>query len=647
MSPNTPLPQSVPQNHGDPHDIESSAARAAPDSAREQGVKRRHRMPFGVERASPAALSFRLWAPAAQNVDLCLENGPETVSLPMRREADGWFSLTTEQARAGTLYRYRIDGGQHVPDPASRFQPQDVHGPSQVVDPESWEWADVQWRGRPWEETVLYELHVGAFSPEGNYAGVTRRLDELADLGVTAIELMPLSDFPGRRNWGYDGVLPYAPDSRYGTPEDLKVLVQSAHARGLMVFLDVVYNHFGPEGNYLHAYAPQFFTDRHHTPWGAAINFDGPGSRSVRDFFIHNALYWLEEYHFDGLRFDAVHAIVDESLPDILRAIAAAVARGPGASRQIHLVLENDHNAAQYLTRDAAGQPRWFTAQWNDDIHHAFHVLGTGERGGYYEDYADQPARHLGRCLTEGFAYQGEPSRYRDGAARGEVARGLPATAFVAFLQNHDQIGNRALGERITGLAPEAAVRAVTAILLLAPSPPLLFMGQEWGASQPFLFFCDFGPELAAAVTAGRRQEFARFPEFSDENARARIPDPNDDQTFARSRLDHPRTEAAGRWRWFHRELLRLRAAAIVPRLRHAPAGEAAFEILGERALRAGWRLDGGARLSLLANLDAQPLGQVAPPPGRLLHATPATGEFDGTLAGWSALWFLDTEARA
>jgi malto-oligosyltrehalose trehalohydrolase len=603
-------------------------------------------MPFGVERQADGAFRFRLWAPAARRVDLCLEGGPEESITPMQQEDGGWFGLITERAGPGTLYRYRIDGDRRVPDPASRFQPRDVHGPSQVIEPGDWEWSDAGWRGRPWEETVFYELHVGTFTESGTYAGVKQRLDELAELGVTAIELMPLSDFPGRRNWGYDGVLPFAPDSRYGRPEELKDLVESAHARGLMVFLDVVYNHFGPEGNYLSLYAPPFFTDRHHTPWGAAINFDGKDSATVREFFIHNARYWLEEYHLDGLRFDAVHAIMDESRPDILQDIARAVTNGPGTTRHVHLVIENDHNAARYLERDAAARPRWFAAQWNDDLHHALHVLVTGETGGYYEDYADDPARHLGRCLAEGFAYQGEPSRYRHGARRGEASCELPVTAFVSFLQNHDQIGNRALGERITGLAPPAAVRAATAVLLLAPSPPLLFMGQEWGAPRPFLFFCDFGPELAAAVTQGRRREFARFPEFSDERAQSRIPDPNDEKTFEHTRLDRndSLTANARTWREFHRELLTLRAREIAPRLRRLAGGGAGFEPLGARALRVHWRLDNGVSLTLLANLGNKPAGDAPRPPGRLLYATPSStpGAFDGALPPWSVMWFLD-----
>lgn len=609
-------------------------------------MKRLHRMPFGAERQQDGRYRFRLWAPAAQRVDLCLEDGQKELIVPMQKELDGWFGLKTERAKPGTLYRYRINGEQRVPDPASRFQPQDIHGPSQVIDPEAWKWKDTAWRGRSWQQTVIYELHVGTFTESGTFAGVKQRLDELVELGITAIELMPLADFPGRRNWGYDGVLPFAPDSVYGTPDDLKDLVQSAHERGLMVFLDVVYNHFGPEGNYLHLYAPSFFTDRHQTPWGAAINFDGPDSRPVRDFFIHNTLFWLEEYHFDGLRFDAVHAIVDDSRPDILQDISHAVAIGPGASRPVHLVLENEHNIARYLERDFALQPHTYVAQWNDDIHHVFHVLTTKEKGGYYEDYADVPLRRLGRCLTEGFAYQGDPSRYRHGVPRGEVSRHLPATAFVSFLQNHDQIGNRAMGERITQLAPEAAVRAATAILLLAPSPPLLFMGQEWGAPQPFLFFCDFGPELAAAVTEGRRKEFARFPEFSDARTRERIPDPNAEKTFAATRLDLPgaHTNEARAWRQFHRELLSMRALEIVPRLHGLRAGNADFESSDAGGLRVHWQLGDGANLSMLANLNEHSVSDMQRPSGKLLYTLPEhrQGGFSNSLPPWSVWCFLE-----
>ncbi|NIP73136.1 MAG: malto-oligosyltrehalose trehalohydrolase [Gammaproteobacteria bacterium] len=615
-------------------------------------TRRRHTMPFGAEVEDDGSVHFRLWAPRAERVQLLLDVGGRQRDVTMHPGAEGWFAVRVEDAEAGSLYRFCIDDRHPpVPDPASRFQPRDVHGPSQVVDPEAWSWRDGAWRGRPWEECVFYELHVGTFSPQGTFRGVEERLDELVELGVSAIELMPVSDFPGQRNWGYDGVLPFAPDSRYGRPEELKSLVQAAHRRGLMVFLDVVYNHFGPEGNYLHLYAPQFFSHRHPTPWGDAVNFDGEHSHWVRQYFIENALYWLDEYHLDGLRLDAVHAVFDDSRPDILEELAARVRGRIPAERHVHLVLENDHNAAHYMDRGPDGRAKWYEAQWNDDVHHALHVLVTGETGGYYMDYAREPVRHLGRCLAEGFAYQGERSAYRDGRPRGEPSAHLPPTAFVGFLQNHDQVGNRAFGERITALAPPEAVRAATEVLLLAPAPPLLFMGQEWTASQPFLFFCDFGDDLAGKVTEGRRREFARFPEFSDRAARARIPDPNDTATFDRARLDRAERERPeGRaWLALHRELLALRRREIVPRLAGCPGGAAGYGVLGPSALRAHWTLGDGSVLTLLANLGPEAAPCPAPGAGRALYCSAAPVEEalgEGRLPPWGVAWFLH-EAKA
>jgi maltooligosyltrehalose trehalohydrolase len=609
-------------------------------------MQRMHSMPFGAQLLNRETARFRLWAPSARYVELCLiQRGGERF-VTMAAEADGWYSAT-ESVGGGTRYRFRINGETLVPDPASRFQPEDVHGPSEVIDPRTYQWTDGDWKGRPWEEAVLYELHVGSFTAEGTYAGVQARLEHLQTLGVTAIELMPLADFPGRRNWGYDGVLPYAPDSRYGRPEDLKRLIDAAHRLGMMVLLDVVYNHFGPEGNYLPLYAAPFFTQRHATPWGAAINFDDAGSRTVRDYYVHNALYWLEEYRFDGLRLDAVHAIMDDSTPDILTELAQAVARGPGAHRQVHLVLENDDNEARYLLRDNADRPRLYTAQWNDDVHHAMHVLATAESGGYYADYADAPLKHFGRCLTEGFAYQGDPSPFRHGAPRGEPSTDAPMTAFVSFLQNHDQIGNRAFGERITALAAAERVRALSAIFLLAPSPPMLFMGEEWGTRVPFPFFCDFGPELARAVTEGRRKEFARFPQFQDPQAQARIPDPNDPATFRRAVLDWEtidRGEAA-EWLAWHRQVLTVRRQQIVPRLRNLKPHPGRYEQLQERGLRVHWVLGDGARLGLTANLGDCDLHGIEPPRGRVIYRYPEAGigrTPAGMLAPWSVVFYLE-----
>ena len=586
-------------------------------------VKHGHAMPFGAEVQADGGTRFRLWAPGAKQLTLEIGDGPTQSSTSMKSLDQGWFEAVVPDAPAGTRYAYRV-GDTRFPDPASRFNPDDVHGTSMVVEPLAFDWKDANWIGRPWEEAVIYELHIGTFTPEGTFSAAIDRLDYLAGLGVSALEIMPVADFPGQRNWGYDGVLPFAPDAAYGTPDDLKRLVEQAHLRGLMVFLDVVYNHFGPEGNYLNAYAPQFFNPKHHTPWGAAINFDAEGSRNVRDFFVHNALYWIEEYRFDGLRLDAVHAIMDDSKPDIVTEIAHALRQGPGRKRQVHLVLENDSNQSRYLERDTSNRPLQASAQWNDDIHHAFHILTTGERDGYYEDYAARPLWFLGRTLAEGFAYQGEASPHRDGAVRGEKSAHLPAAAFVCFLQTHDQVGNRALGERLCAIAEPQALRAATACLLLAPAPPMLFMGEEFAASTPFQFFCEFGPELAAAVTRGRRQEFSRFERFSDPAAQAAIPDPNDPSTFAASKLRWDEIERAPHSESLalHRELLALRHRVIVPRLAGMRSG-GTFRIEHGSVLRVQWTLGEGSVLHLIANFAASASAAVTMPPGYVVYANP------------------------
>ena len=607
-------------------------------------MKRKHEMPFGAECRDDGSVRFRLWAPNARSVQVALEDSRQC-ELVMSAVGQGWFEVSTQEARAGTHYRFRVDDLAPVPDPASRFQPSSVHAPSEVIDARAFEWTDSGWRGRPWPDAVIYEMHTGTFTLEGTFRAAEQKLDYLAGIGVTAIEIMPVSSFPGKRNWGYDGVLPYAPTSVYGRPEHLKHFINAAHAKNLMVILDVVYNHFGPEGNYLPLYAPAFFTDRHHTPWGQAINFDGPGGRVVRDYFIHNALYWLEEFHLDGLRLDAVHTIVDDSHPDFLTELGETIRHRLAGHRYVHLILENGNNAAHYLRRAVDGRPRLFTAQWNDDIHHALHVLLTDEKDGYYRDYAENPAWHLGRTLAEGFSYQGEPSLYDAGKARGEPSRELPPGCFVSFLQNHDQIGNRALGERITRLANPAAVRAAMACLLLAPSPPLLFMGEEFGAETPFLFFCDFGPELESKVRDGRRSEFAKFVQFSSPQARARIPDPNRLTTFATSRLDWASLEQPQHLEWlqFHRELLACRRNEIVPRIAKIRTGTAQFQVVGEKAVSVDWPFIGGGGLHLRANFAAKEIGITQRFEGRLLYSTGnADLERNEILSAYSAAWLLN-----
>jgi maltooligosyltrehalose trehalohydrolase len=567
-------------------------------------------MPFGAWLEPAGGARFRLWAPSSPRVALELQDfsGGAPRHLAMHAGQDGWHEIDMADARAGMRYKFIVQTADAqtlaVPDPASRSNPEGVHGPSEIIDPHEYLWSNPAWRGRPWPDAVLYELHVGTFTEEGTFAAASQRIEELRDLGVTALQLMPLAAFPGGRNWGYDGVLQFAPAHCYGRPEDLKAFIDAAHSHGLMVLLDVVYNHFGPEGNYLHAYCREFFNFTQKTPWGSAINFDGEESRTVRDFFLHNALYWIEEYRFDGLRLDAVHAMRDRSSPDIVTEIARALREGPGRDRQVHLVLENNANQARYLERDGAGTPKLATAQWDDDVHHALHVLISGESDGYYADYAAQPLQKLGRSLAEGFAYQGEHSVFRD-KPRGEPSGHLPPAAFVGFLQNHDMIGNRAFGHRIDLVADGRLLPAAYTCLLLAPQVPMLFMGEEFAASTPFMFFCDFGPELALSVSNGRRREFKRFAAFADDAAVARIPDPNAESTFHASKLKwRERQLAPHRTRLeFIQELLSLRRRHLAP---HLPAMRhgGRFEIVNE-VLRVEWRLTHDARWTLIAHFGA------------------------------------------
>ena len=544
---------------------------------------------FGATAIGPDRTRFHLWAPAQQRVVLEIE-GQEGIAMPALD--GGWFEIEMPVG-AGTRYRYRIEHEGRpmtVPDPASRAQHGDVHGWSVVVDIGRYDWQTRNWLGRPWEEAVIYELHPGLM---GGFQGIEARLPVLAAMGVTAVELMPVADFPGPRNWGYDGVLHYAPDEAYGTPAQLCHLVDTAHAHGLMVFLDVVYNHFGPDGNYIALTAPQFFRHDVKTPWGPAIDFRLP---EVRAFFTGNAIQWISEYRIDGLRFDAVHAIADPGWLDEMALAVRAVA-GPG--RHVHLVLENDDNAAGHL----GPEPKRFDAQWNDDAHHALHALLTGESDGYYRDYADRPAERLARVLAEGFAYQGEPSSHRGGASRGTRSSHLPPTAFVSFLQNHDQTGNRAFGERLASLADNRPLRAAVALLLLSPQVPLIFMGEEAGSRTPFLYFTSHHRELAEKVREGRRNEFAGFPAFADEARRAGIPDPNAASTYESSRPeDGP---DAAEWRALYGHLLSLRREHVVPRL--AGARSLGARVLGPRAVVAHWRLGDGARLTIACNLGPSP----------------------------------------
>jgi len=594
-------------------------------------------MPFGAELEAGGRTRFRLWAPSCERVQLELGAG-DGVMHPMQRLAGGWHE-TRLAAPAGSRYQYRVqmsDGRiMAVPDPASRSNPDGVHAGSEVIDPLAYEWRFAQWRGRPFAQAVLYELHVGSFTAEGSFAAAAQRLPDLARLGITALQLMPLAAFPGRRSWGYDGVLQFAPAECYGSPDDLKAFIDAAHGLQLMVFLDVVYNHFGPEGNYLHVYCPEFFNAAERTPWGAAINFDGRESGMVREFFINNALFWMQEYRFDGLRLDAVHAMHDASTPDIVCSIASRI-REACAGREVHVVLENNRNQAQYLARDAHGAPTCATAQWDDDVHHALHVICSGESDGYYADYAQRPVELLGRALAEGFAYQGEYSRHRD-RMRGERSGHLPPSAFVGFLQNHDMVGNRAFGERIGMFASPAMLAAAYACLLLSPQVPMLFMGEEFAASAPFLFFCDFGPELAAAVAQGRRREFKRFAAFADDAATLRIPDPNAAQTFTACKLDWNERERSP-----HRERLALIGRLLELRHRYLQPLLTQFKGAGRYSvdqglLRLRWRLVSGDAWEVQANFSAATI-QAEIPAQPLYAAAVVAGSMEpgGVAVAWT-----------
>lgn len=543
----------------------------------------RFRKTFGTELVADEQTVFTLWAPSSDEVFLEIEG---MAAQKMSSNGQGHFSLKAA-CGAGARYLFRVSGGQSVPDPASRSQPDGVLGHSVVTDPDAYQWQCPEWQGRPWNEAVIYELHAGLL---GGYSGISQRLDELAALGITAIELMPINSFGGTRNWGYDGVLPYAPAVPYGSLDELKSLIDAAHARGLMVVLDVVYNHFGPEGNFLPVYADAFFDHEKNSTWGTGIAFDKP---EVATFFIENVLYWLMEYRFDGVRIDAASAISDHTWFGALQEKIKATVE-PG--RHVHLILENENNDAGLL-RDG------FTAQWNDDGHNALHVLLTGEHEGYYKMFSKDPTQDLARVLAEGFVYQGQFNPY-SGKNRGMASGDLPATKFILFLQNHDQTGNRALGERLLALAKPEAVKAAYALLLLSPMIPMIFMGEEWGCLTPFYFFCDFHGELAEQVREGRRKEFSQFAAFQDKKNRNRIPDPNALETFDVSRPERAArgTETGTTWLALTRQLLALRREWIVPYLHNVQS--AGVHVLGVGALYALWRLDTGKVLTIFMNFS-------------------------------------------
>ncbi len=505
---------------------------------------------LGAHFCENGGCDFLVWAPRAQRLDLHLI-APRERCAPMQQLPEGYFKAHVADARPGTRYFYRFESGEERPDPASRFQPEGVHGPSEVVDPR-FQWEDASWRGIELQNYVFYELHVGTFTPEGTFDAVAPRLAELKELGITAIEIMPVAQFPGSRNWGYDGVDPFAVQASYGGPHALKRLVDACHRAGVAAVLDVVYNHLGPEGNYFSRFGP-YFTDFYHTPWGEAINFDRAQSDHVRRYFIENALQWIDDFHFDGLRLDAVHAITDTSAQPFLGELAGAVhRRGAELGRRIYLFPESDLNDARIVASDPiCGYG--LDAVWNDDFHHCVHTLLTDDRQGYYADFGS--TAQLARAFSEGFVFSGQESKYR-GRRHGNSSKSLGAETFVVFAQNHDQVGNRRLGERLSALVSFEALKLAAGLVLLSPFLPLLFMGEEYGETAPFLYFVSHGDAaLIEAVRKGRREEFSRFAWDGD------VPDPQDESTFARSRIDW-NSRCAGSHkilRGFYKELFRLR----------------------------------------------------------------------------------------
>jgi maltooligosyltrehalose trehalohydrolase len=495
---------------------------------------------------------FRVWAPRVRELSLRLISGGESRTFPLNAECDGYFSATIAGAGDGDRYFFILDNDAERPDPASRFQPEGVHGPSQVVNPAGFPWTDEGWKGLPLDEYIIYELHVGTFTSAGTFEAAIPMLDQLLELGVTAVELMPVAQFPGERNWGYDGVFPFAPQNSYGGPRGLKSLVDACHLRGLAVILDVVYNHLGPEGNYLGCFG-YYFTDRYQTPWGDAVNFDGPYSDEVRRFFLSNALYWIREFHLDALRIDAIHGIFDFSARHILRELAEAVhGEAPALGRAVHLIAESSLNDVRTITPPELGG-HGIDAQWNDDFHHALRTFLTGEREGYYMDFGD--FSQLVTAFSEGFVYSGQYSRYRK-RRHGSSSALLPAGRFVVFSQNHDQVGNRMRGDRLCKAVTLEQLKVAAGAVLLSPYIPLLFMGEEYGETAPFPYFVSHGdPELAEAVRRGRKEEFASFAWQGE------VPDPQAEETFLSAKID-PELRHEGVHRILfslYRELIRLR----------------------------------------------------------------------------------------
>jgi maltooligosyltrehalose trehalohydrolase len=578
------------------------------------------RYPVGAEVVPSGGVHFRVWAPKRQQVEVVLEDGS---IHPLSPEAGGYFGGWVPTARAGFRYRFRLDQGDAFPDPASRYQPEGPHGPSQVIDPAFFRWSDDNWRGVSPRDAVVYELHVGTFTPSGTWAAAAERLPHLRELGVTVIEMMPVADFPGRFGWGYDGVNLFAPTRLYGQPDDLRSFIDQAHQLGLAVILDVVYNHFGPSGNYLRQFADDYLSTRHHTDWGEAINFDGPNSRPVREFFVSNASYWIEEYHFDGLRLDATQQIFDDSPTHILSEIARHVRRA-GGKRRTYLVAENDQQWADLVRSEEQGG-MGLDAVWNDDFHHAAAVALTGHFEGYLQDFRGSPQEIIS-SVKRGFLFQGQHYTGRRGP-RGQPAWDLEPTCFVHFLENHDQVANAALGRRLHQRTGPGRYRAMTALLLLAPQTPLLFQGQEFAATSPFHFFADHEPELAHQVAEGRFHYLCQFPTFATDGKRGLYRLPHDPETFAACKLNWSERERHQAIHQMHVDLLRWRRTD--PVFSQARRDRIDGAVIGPAAWALRWFAEDGQDRLLIINLGPDLLLSPAPEP---LLAPPRHRE-------WSIAW--------
>jgi maltooligosyltrehalose trehalohydrolase len=595
----------------------------------------RRRLPIGAECLRSGGVHFRVWAPRAQGVTVVLGAGGDEGGTALSAETSGYFSGFVPEAAEGTLYRFRLDKSGPYPDPASRFQPEGPSGPSRVVDPATFRWTDAGWTGAPLREQVIYELHVGTFTPEGTWEAARKRLGDLGDLGVTCIEMMPVAEFPGRFGWGYDGVNLFAPTRLYGEPDDLRRFVDEAHGHGLAVILDVVYNHFGPDGNYLREFSADYFTDRHKTDWGEAINFDGPGSEPVRELFLANARAWIDEFHMDGLRLDATQSIFDESGEHVLAAIGREV-RAAARGRETIIVAENEPQQTR-LVRPVERGGYGLDGLWNDDLHHSAMVALTGKREAYYTDYRGTP-QELISAVKWGYLYQGQRYKWQR-SRRGTPALDLPPSAFVAFIENHDQVANSALGQRVHQMTSPGCYRAMTAFLLLSPPTPMLFQGQEFASSSPFLYFADHRGELGDKVRQGRAAFLTQFPSIATPEMMATLPDPSDPATFERCKVDFAERGRHESIYAMHRDLIRLRRRDPVFRAQRPRGVDGA--VLGPEAFVLRFfatpspEEDGGADRLLLVNLGVDLALDPAPEP---LLAPPAD-----TL--WRILWSSDDVA--